>query len=278
MNKAKELQLIEVLLNWEGGVNSASLQRYFNISRTTAQRHIDFYKKHYAENISGYDATEKLHITSRCFTPKLTLGELSEYLAFFDGGEASVINNLAGKSLHIEVLKTPTRNIEPTLIRHVIKACKLGLRLDIGYYSVSSGINESRIISPHTLIFDGIRWHTRAWCERSLNFKDFVLSRFHDEPVIEDARATKRQIDDKDWSTIVELVIEPDPRLSEFQRKAIELDYMMSNGQLIMPCRGALIKYLIQKLRLDSYDPNPKGQQIIINSDCWLAIEPYRMK
>lgn len=278
MEDKKRLQLIEVCLLWEGGVNANTLQKYFDISRTTAQRHIDDYKNHFPNNIAGYDNKAKVHVPSGNFRLEITTGDLAEYLSFFGSHGDSIIVSTETTSSYIELLPTPTRNIEPMLIRDVIKACKQQLRLDIGYYSVSSGVTESRIISPHSIIFDGVRWHTRAWCERSLAFRDFVLSRFHDEPVIEDTTAIYTKSDDHDWLTIVDLEIQPDPRLNDAQKHAIELDYKMESGTLSIPVRGALVKYLIQKLRLDSYDPNPQGQQIIITPECWQTIEPYRLK
>ncbi|MGF1732300.1 WYL domain-containing protein [Photobacterium kasasachensis] len=277
MEGIKRLQLIEACLLWEGGVNARILQDYFSISRTTAQRHIDDYKSQYPQNVVGYNGHLKLHLVSDAFTPQVTRGDLKEYLSFFGTGHDEFFETKIDNPLSIELLPTPTRNIDPRLIRCVIKACREQLRLDIGYFSVTSGVNECRIISPHSIVFDGIRWHTRAWCERSQSFKDFVLSRFNDVPVFEDS-ATHFKADDKEWNTHVELKLQPDPRLSNAKRHSIELDYRMTNGQLVIPCRAALIKYLIQNLRLDAYNQNPEGQQIIVEPHCWAALEPYRFK
>ncbi|GAM73832.1 COGs protein [Vibrio ishigakensis] len=277
MESIKRLQLIEVCLLWEGGVNARILQDYYSISRTTAQRHIDDYKTHYPQNVAGYDGQLKRHLVSEEFTPQVTRGNLNEYLSFFGTDHDEVFETTVDDPLNIELLPKPTRNIDPRLIRSVIKACKSQLRLDIGYFSVSSGVNESRIISPHSIVFDGIRWHTRAWCERSQLFKDFVLSRFNDVPVFEGgARHFKK--DDTEWNNYVELILQPDPRLSDAKRYSIELDYRMNNGVLVISCRAALIKYLIQNLRLDAYNQNPEGQQIIVEPHCWVALEPYRFK
>jgi len=278
MEDNKRFKLIEVSLLWDGGVNAKKLQDYFDISRTTAQRHIDDYKSAFPQNIARYDNKEKIHVPSHHFDPRVTSGSLSEYLSFFGTGEEAIVSDVDNSNLHIELLPAPIRNIEPKLIRSVIKACKQKLRVDIGYFSVSSGVTEGRIISPHSIVFDGVRWHTRAWCERSLAYRDFVLSRFHDEPVIEDSTAIYTKAQDEDWNNVVDLIIEPDPRLSDIQRYAIELDYRMVNGRLVIPCRAALIKYVIQKLRLDSYNQNPEGQQIIVEANCWNDLEPYRLK
>tara|TARA_R110002072_G_scaffold1130_10_gene9442 strand:+ start:20665 stop:20940 length:276 start_codon:yes stop_codon:yes gene_type:complete len=39
--------------------------------------------------------------------------------------------------------------------------------------------------------------------------------------------------------------------------------------QIIQACR--------QQKRLDNYHHKPEGQQIIIDSDCWKSLKPYRM-
>lgn len=278
MDKLRKKQLIEVALLWEGRLTTKTLQDYFAISRRTAQNLISEYQDNHEANLVHYDSSLKYHQPSKVFVPHYTQGNLQEYLHFFGNTTDGILQGMGNFSPYLEQIPSPVRNIDPVLTRSVIQACKQQKRLDIGYFSVSSGVTESRIISPHSLIFDGIRWHTRAWCERSMAYRDFVLSRFHDEPVFEDDGAIKLKEHDQEWNTMIDLIIEPDPRLNAHQRHAIELDYKMAHSQLKIPCRAALVKYLIQKLRLDSYHQNPQGQQIIVQSDCWQQLEPYRMK
>ena len=45
---------------------------------------------------------------------------------------------------------------------------------------------ETRLIAPHTLIYTGMRWHVRAYCEKNRDYRDFVLSRFRDMPELMD--------------------------------------------------------------------------------------------
>lgn len=52
--------------------------------------------------------------------------------------------------------------------------------------SFSTPDGETRLIAPHTLIYTGMRWHVRAYCERNRDYRDFVLSRFRGIPELMD--------------------------------------------------------------------------------------------
>jgi predicted DNA-binding transcriptional regulator YafY len=264
----RKYQFIEVVLQWEGGVTTSKLQDYFDIaSRTTAYNLIKAYRKEFPENLLHYDPKAKSHQPSKQFKPHYTQGTLEEYLSFF--GESP-------NHTYLDLIPTPIRNINIELVRQIIQACRQQKRLDIEYYSLSSGDFEGRIISPHTLVNDGIRWHVRAYCEKNQAYRDFVLSRFMGTPE-EEGKAQFTAEHDQDWNTWLTVTLQPDPRLTKESQRAIELDYLMENGKKDIPCRAALVKYLLQKLRLDNYHHNPKGQQIIVDSDCWEALKPHRM-
>lgn len=264
----RKFQFIEVVLQWEGGLTTSKLQNYFAIgSRTTAYNLIKDYRKNFPDNLKPYDAKVKSHQPSDRFQPHYTQGMLEEYLSFF--GEST-------SHPHLDLIPAPIRNINTELVRQIIQACRQQKRLDIDYYSLSSGDFEGRIISPHTLVNDGIRWHVRAYCEKNQAYRDFVLSRFMGKPE-EEGKAQFTAEHDQDWNTWLTVTIIPDPRLSKENQRAIELDYLMENGQKAIPCRAALVKYLLQKLRVDNYHHKPEGQQIIVDSECWESLKPYRM-
>lgn len=264
----RKFQFIEVVLQWEGELTTSRLNDYFKISsRTTRQKWINLYREAHPENLQAYDPKAKKHQPSENFHPYYTKGTLEEYLSFFGDNP---------NHPYLELLEAPVRNINPQLVRQIILACRHKRRLDIDYYSVSSGDIEGRIISPHTLVNDGIRWHVRAYCEKNQQYRDFVLSRFNSLPEEEGpASFTKEQ--DTEWNNWLTVKLIPDHRLSVIKKKAIELDYCMENGQLTLPCRAAQVKYLLQKLRLDNYHHKPEGQQIIVDSECWESLKPYLM-
>lgn len=276
MDDLRKKQFIEVVAQWDGELSASMLQNYFSISRATAQKLITQYQADCPENAFDYNRSTKRHTPTEQFTPQLTQGTLHEYLSFFGRDAIASWEGVDQKSTHLELLNPPLRNINPKLVRRIIQACNQSLRLDIEYLSLSSGDMEGRIISPHTLVNDGIRWHVRAYCEKNRQYRDFVLSRFNADPVFEECAKFTRE-HDTDWNTWLTILLVPDPRLSDIKKRCIELDYMMVDGQLEIPCRAALVKYLLQRLRVDNYHHKPEGQQIIVESGCWESLSAYRM-
>jgi predicted DNA-binding transcriptional regulator YafY len=123
------------------------------------------------------------------------------------------------------------------------------------------------VIAPHTLVFTGIRWHVRSYCEKNRDYRDFVLSRFRGEADLLGESPNPAAADLK-WNTRVPLVIVPDTRLSAAQAAVVEQDYGMENGALRVETRGPLVQYLLQLLRIDTkiLDGNPSAQQIVVQN------------
>lgn len=168
----------------------------------------------------------------------------------------------------------PDRSIRPEVLRPLLKACREGLRLETEYVSFTTPISEIRLIAPHTLIYTGMRWHVRAYCEKNGEYRDFVLSRLRGEPDVLDTSAFSREADTS-WNTLVDVIIEPDQRLTPEQKNIIEIDYGMQNGQLVLPSRGALVQYVLQRFQIDANKVESKAsaQQIVVtNLD---ALQPW---
>ena len=260
-------RLIELIAQWEGRINTSHLQQAFNISRQTATKSLQAYCREHPNNLH-YNPSLKGHVPTATFQTQYCKGSIEEY--------SQLISDREGPSTESPFcqIEAPLRNIDPTVIRPILKAIRDKQRIDIGYASVSNPDYEERIISPHSLVFSGLRWHARAYCEKNQDFRDFVLSRFNGVFNQEGAAAFNQE-HDKKWNTWINLIIEPDPRLSPAQRRIIELDYQMKNGQHTLKTRAALIMYLLQKLNLEQYKPTAEAQQIIVNSQCWKEIEKY---
>jgi len=171
-------------------------------------------------------------------------------------------------------VEAPLRNINPLQIRPILRAIREQLQIDIGYISLSSPNYLDRIIQPHALIFDGLRWHVRAYCNKNGQFRDFTLSRFNGSASFE-GKATHSAAQDEKWNTIVDVVIEADPRFSDQQKHIIEQDFQMQQGQKIIPTRAALVNYLLRRLHIDSYKNTPEEQQIVLTRESRQAIAPY---
>jgi len=263
----KRYQVIEALLLWEGKLNARQLMDYFETSRPTAQKYISEYK---LLNPTGFEfiSQQRAHIAKPNFTPQFIDFAFSTYHALFNLQSSQAVTSL------VETLPQVQRNISPQLVRPILQAIRYQLRLDIGYISLSSPEFEDRIIQPHCLVFDGTRYHVRAFCEKNQDYRDFVLSRFSGDYAFE-GDASHDQSQDIRWQTEVELVVCPDHRLNDLQKQVIAHDYQMKDQKLVLKTRAALLKYLLQHLRLDIYQAAAEQQQIVIEPECRKQLSPY---
>lgn len=269
-------RLIEIIALWEGRLTTNHLCDAFGIGRQQASKDINTYLEEVGPGNLDYDKHLKGYKPSSSFAPKVTSGLADEYLhqlnrnsdlaATFDGLPLDISNT--------EVLSVPVRNIEPGIIRAIVSAARQEKRLDVDYVSVNNPNHEGRVIVPHTLVFTGLRWHVRAWCEKNSDYRDFVLSRFRGEPDMMDNSEHTAE-GDKAWNTKVTIKLKPDTRLSREQKAVIARDYGMKNGLLKVEARGALVQYALQQLRIDDkvLQGKPSAQQIIISN--FKDIQPW---
>ena len=165
-NEKERYRVIELFALWEGRVNTTHLQNVFGIGRQKASEIIGSYTQRYPQNLD-YNASAKGYQLTDEFTPWHAGSSFDEYYHLL--ARAGYDDYLSFLKTGFSLLEAPLRNISPALVQPIIKAIREKRRLDIGYASVSSPEYESRIISPHCLVFDGIRWHVRAWCEKINN-------------------------------------------------------------------------------------------------------------
>lgn len=253
--------LIELLAWWEGRVNTSPLQRYFNISRQSASKHLNQYLEQYPGALE-YRSDIKAYIPAASFRYHHISGDVAEYLNWVTGIAPAPPDN----KLHHHVIQHPPRHISPDIIRPLVIALRERRRVDVEYQSVSSADSEERLISPHTFVNTGLRWHVRAWCEKNRDYRDFVLSRFRGQPDLQDGVSEYTAEKDVAWNTQVTLIIQPDPRLSDRQKAVIERDYLMQNGALLIQTRAALAQYTLQDLQVNTkmLDGNPAAQQLVL--------------
>lgn len=257
---------IELLSYWQGQVNSSDVSKFFGISNTQAKKHISSYKLLCPNNLQ-YCNRQKSQIAQVDFQLHFINGDASEYLNWLNNHTLKS-SNVYSAITHAE-LTLPPRNISPIIMRSLVNAIKQSRRLDVEYISLSNTVSEGRIIQPHTFVKTGLRWHLRGYCEARSAYRDFVLSRFSGKPFLMDA-ATQTIEGDLAWNTLVTLCFRPDPRLTEVQKRVIERDYQMKDGELKVTTKAALAQYLIQEMqvRTDSLAKTPQQQQLVlVNED-----------
>ena len=261
--------MIETVAWWEGRLTTGHLIQSFGISRQQASKDINTYITEHAPKNLAYDKQLKGYVPSKHFKPKFIDDSASAYLhlLYQNNERAPHIDGLALAYAHTKVLEVPDRPIHPEILRPLLKACRDGLRLETEYVSLNTPNVEIRLIAPHTLVYTGMRWHVRAYCEKNGQYRDFVLSRLRGEPDLLDASENTRELDE-DWSNEIPIVIAPDGRLNPAQKAIIETDFGMVDGQLVVPSRKALVKYVLQRYQIDhrNLDPNPEAQQIVVTN------------
>ncbi|HBC3540072.1 helix-turn-helix transcriptional regulator [Vibrio parahaemolyticus] len=262
-------RMIEIIALWEGRLNTNHLIQSFGIGRQQASKDINTYLVDVAPGNLIYDKQLKGYKPSDSFVPKLTSGHADEYLHILSRSEDMAVT-FADLNMGFEnttMVRPVTRSISPEILRPLVQAIREKKRVDICYTSLKDGECSGRIISPHTLVCTPLRWHVRAYCEHAGGFRDFVLSRIHGIPDINE-QATYDKHADELWITKVNVDIVPDPRLNEKQKKVIEKDYAMSDGILSIATNASLIRYVLDAYSIDIHTQksNPQGQQIVLGN------------
>lgn len=267
----KRFAFVELMMIWEGRINARHISDQFELGLKLAAHVIQKYKNLYPENIE-YEASTESYVPSSAMVAQFTAGSLQEYIQLIAAGES------------VTQLAMPTRNVNPLVVRPILQAIREQKRLNIAYASVSHPEFTARVIQPHNIVFDGMRWHVRAYCEKNNAYRDFVLSRFDANAPSEIlGGADHFDLQDEQWQLLLEVEIIPDPRLDANRSRIIALDYdMKSIGQgerasyvKVMQVRAALLMYLITRLGLDQYHNKPEAQQIILSPDCQQALKDY---
>ncbi|MCH1492758.1 MAG: WYL domain-containing protein [Luminiphilus sp.] len=262
-------RFIECIALWEGRLTTRHLVETFGIGRQQASKDINVYNNEVAPNNLRYDKFLKGYEPAETFTPRVTLGLAEEYLQLLANRSElhRTFSSMALPQGHTEVLEPPARPVSPALLRPILQAAREHQRIEVDYVSLNNPDREGRIIAPHTLVWTGLRWHVRGWCEKNQDFRDFVLSRFRGEPELL-GPSEHSDTEDRDWQTIVHVVLIPDPRLSDDQRAVVASDYGMHEGTLQLEVRARLVGYLLQMLNINAGDilEDPRAQQVVIEN------------
>ncbi|MCC4782733.1 YafY family protein [Vibrio lentus] len=262
-------RMIEVIALWEGRLTTNHLIKSFGIGRQQASKDINTYLVEIAPDNLVYDKQLKGYKPSDSFDPKLTSGHADEYLHILSRSEDMTVtfNELDMGFENTTMVRPVTRNITPEILRPLVQAIREKKRVDLSYTSLKNGEEVERIISPHTLVCTPLRWHVRAYCEHSEDYRDFVLSRIRGVPALE-TKKIKGKEQDELWNTHLSIKLIPDSRLTEAQAKVIAHDYGMEKGTLTIPTNAALVRYVLDAYNIDInvLNSNPKGQQIILGN------------
>lgn len=266
----RRLEFIDFRLYWEGRINRKDLKDFFNISVPQASADLKAYQLKAPQNID-YDKSGKFYFATKQFKPVFKITDSSHYVAQLRLIFNRVLEkeeSFLGMVPSFDSIPSVARIVDSEILRNILKAINGKMSMEINYQSMSRDQPIWRKIAPHTLAYDGFRWHIRAYCYIHNDFRDFLLVRILElrnlQPAVIDSSADNR------WQNIVEVKIEPHPGLSAAQKKIIERDYGMENGVGVIKVRAALYFYLEKHLGLDkgcSLRPAHEQQIVLVNRD-----------
>ena len=240
------MRAIELLAYWEGRLVTNRLMSWFGLSRQQASADIKRYNTLYNPDALVHDPSVKGYVPKATFQPVLTTVHINEYLNMLSGLVSESHTLIATPEPNLAAVQLPDRSVRPEVIREVLRACRNQNTLKMMYASMQNPQWHERIISPHTLVYTGFRWHVRAYCHQSKQFKDFLLSRIDRTPVVV-AIESVDPAQDQQWHEEIVLTLIPNPKLNSSQQALVEKDFGMPDGRLQIPVKKALAHYTLQR-------------------------------
>lgn len=268
----RRLFLLEAILLWEGRLNNARLREIFELKGVRASEWIREFRDLHPDWLEWDSVTKSYHATETAFTaaPRTAKGHhnvsasLNQYLALVGLPYASTEPSFhRGAWSAYPSISAPT----PRIFSSITEAIRLHRRIEISYMSMSDPEPHKRIISPHSLVQAGRRWHTRAFSSEHQQFRDYALGRIV-SAVLLDEDSERDEIDDVAWATRVQVRLVAHPELTTAQESVIRFEYFNNTAARTDTCRGALVNYFIQDIRAatDIKKQKPPEYQLAISN------------
>lgn len=266
----QRLEYIEIMAYYTGVISRSDLSRTFGISDAAATKTLKQYNDLlpdnliYQHNNFGFSPTTQFEAIFADLSPQTVLPMIATNLAIM----AKTVEEQPIYGIQVENLPRPLRLPNKSIIAQIIQAIKHKQKVRIAYSSMTDSENrESRIIEPHSIVDSGLRWHIRAYNERSYDFRDFVLPRISQATRLKIA-AESSAIYDDDWTETTQLILTPHPNLSTAQQQGLLIDYdAVKTGVIELTVRRALAGYVLQNLSVDTskqHSMNPNAYQLIL--------------
>jgi len=262
----QRLTLLEATVFWSGEFFTNVLMDGFGISRVQASKDLTLYQSLCPGNIR-YDKFLKRYVVDEVFKPRFMTGTAGEFLQVLKiqqdqagGAVVTLVKNLPV----VDVLEPVFRQINPAVLQTVNQAIVAGKEVQVRYQSMSRPEPALHRLCPHALVFDGLRWHARAFSYTHHEFRDFVLARMLSAELTVSADVDTSE--DAAWHKFVDVRIGAHPGLSESQKEAVEFDYGMEAGVLEQQVRAALVPYFLRVMRInrDDLTRDAMVQQIVL--------------
>lgn len=257
------LACIDFHLLFCGKVSRQDIVDIFGVSPAMVTRDLSLYRQLAPKN-AAYDTNKRLHLRSDKFKAlfRYNTGDILDELQKIEARnhrssvivyDSPEIPETTKSRISPMIYRVPLRLVQPPveIIANVYRAISNHKPLRITYASTRNGVS-TRIIVPHTLIYNDAKLYVRAYDRKTEAFRDFVASRIqeiwfpelHYDHYVESIQA------DKQWQQTVKLHIIPHPNLKH--PESVMMDYDMTEEGITVPIRAAIAGYLLRLWRVDA--------------------------
>ncbi len=262
--RRQRLRFIESLACWEGAVQRQRVCDATHVSANHLSRDFKWYRDAYPDNLI-YDVSGRCYRPGKSFQPKIATGAPDEYLALLllrtnasvDDGAVWLPGPAAA-----DAVPTPGGTVARDVLRALTGAIAHQRAVQVTYQSMTTPEPVDRLLWPHALVYNGWRWHVRAYDAERERFADFVLARFER---VTQAAAGKRKPEaspesDVEWTTQVTIAVTPASALTAEQTAVVAREYGMvdADGRWLWTptMRRCMAPYFGRMYRLEA--PSPK--------------------
>lgn len=243
---------LRTLLLWEGQLKRGRLMELFELSGIRASEILRSFRAthpswlRWDSRARAYFATPAAYRSYDAERAAPRGASLAHYVALIGLPEAGLDPAPTASNAVRDVVSPDPRVFAPLL-----KATQAQRAVRITYRSMQEPAPHERLIEPHALTRAGPRWHVRAYSQTHGDFRDFSLRRIVAvKAAASDARLTPPTARDEAWLTMVKVRLVAHPALSNAQQDLIRFEYFDNTAGRVETCRGALVPYLLQDLRV----------------------------
>nr|WP_246220595.1 WYL domain-containing protein [Parvibaculum indicum] len=242
----------------------------FGISAQQASSDIAQYTALAPGNLA-YDQTLKAYLRAPTYEPKLMHASAERYLLQLVAIENRWMrqeDTWFDNTPPIENVSLLRKRTDARILLHILDAINQRGQLEIQYRSITGSPEPRRVIAPHALFHAVGRWYVRAWSNEHSDFRDYNLFRIGQAGDIVTAAIDSTL--DFEWMHKIDLILAPNPALSANQQAALEAEYGMTDGRLVVTQRLSQTFYLMTEHNFDvEPDTLPPGKQqlVLLNRD-----------
>jgi hypothetical protein len=240
------LSYLERTVYWQGKITTKDLGDKFSIPQIQAGQDIKDYI-YMAPNNLEYDADENSYKPVDLF-----------FIFIYDENEyVNILSTYSREqNIYFNTLPLITKEFDMMMLRLILRSMfNRSHVLSIEYQSLVAVDPVKRDVLPFSLGSFKNRLHLRAYCFKRKAFRDFVLSRITSISKIQPYDGDI--IIDVDSHSYITLLVKPHSKLTESQKKCVELEYDMQNGFRKINVNKSMLFYLLDELKLENKKLKP---------------------